>query len=91
MMEVSRLRNVLIRLVAETKELEMIYHKQRKKVGREVYKLRFKDGINFDNASVNPEKVNFIDEGPMSYIESYLAVTEFDESLMSYINFRDPL
>ena len=44
-MELIRLRNVLLRLVAETKELELIYHKQRKRVGRDSYKLRFNDSI----------------------------------------------
>jgi hypothetical protein len=44
-LELIRLRNVLLRLVAETKELELIYHKQRKKVGRESYKLRFSDPV----------------------------------------------
>ena len=43
--EVLRLRNVLLRLVAETKELELIYHKQRKRVGRDSYKLRFNDPV----------------------------------------------
>lgn len=45
LMELLRLRNVLLRLLAETKELEMIYHKQRKKVGREAYRLRFGDPV----------------------------------------------
>lgn len=45
LMELLRLRNVLLRLVSETKELEMIYHKQRKIVGRDAYKIRFGDQV----------------------------------------------
>jgi len=44
-MELLRLRNVLLRLVAETKELEMVYHNQRKVVGRDSYRLRFSDQV----------------------------------------------
>ena len=44
-LELIRLRSVLIRLITETKELELIYHKQRKRVGRESYKLRFSDQV----------------------------------------------
>ena len=40
---------------------------------------------------MNPDKINFIDEGPMTGVETYLAITEFDKSLASWINFRDPL
>jgi hypothetical protein len=40
---------------------------------------------------IAPERVNFIDEGPMTGVETYLAITEFDKSLASWINFRDPL
>lgn len=82
-MEVLRLRNVLLRQVTETKELEMIYHKQRKTVGRESYKLRFNDQAMSDSGIVNSDKINFVDEGPMTGVETYLAITEFDKTLLS--------
>lgn len=45
----------------------------------------------FENSTVNPDKINFIDEGPMTGVDTYLAISEFDKSLTSWINFRDPL
>lgn len=83
LMEVIRLRNVLLRQVAETKELEMIYHKQRKTVGRESYKLRFNDQAMNESSAMHSDKINFVDEGPMTGVETYLAITEFDKTLLS--------
>jgi hypothetical protein len=82
-MEVMRLRNVLLRLVAETKELERIYHSQRKLIGRESYKMRFNDQAMSEGGSMMGDKMNFVDEGPMTGVETYLAVTEFDKTLLS--------
>ena len=45
----------------------------------------------FENNSLDPDEINFIDEGPMTGVETYLAASEFDKSLMSCLNFRDPL
>lgn len=37
----------------------------------------------FENSTVNPDKINFIDEGPMTGVDTYLAISEFDKSLTS--------
>ena len=39
---------------------------------------------------MDPNKVNFVDEGPASFQEFDLAVTEFDSSLLSNLNLRSP-
>ena len=44
----------------------------------------------FDNYLIDQQKVNFIDDGPASFIDFDLAIKEYDGSLKSNLNFRNP-
>lgn len=88
--EMLRLRQELIQSMSESMVLQEIYEGQAKLINRPNFRPFFTDSVKFDNYMIDSQKVNFIDDGPASFTDFDLAIREFDGSLKSNLNFRNP-
>jgi len=64
-----------------------------KLVNRHNYRVGFNDQINFDNYLIDQShsnSLNYIDYGGAMFIDLELAINEFDPTLRSNLNFRNP-
>lgn len=93
MMELHRMRSEIIMAAAESQILGKVYLAQLEQVGTKNAKLLQAEGIPFDQHlpfDVDQNFVNFMDHGCAHNHQIDLAIKEFDPTLLSNFNFRNP-
>jgi hypothetical protein len=69
--------------------LTEVYRKQAELIGSVGAKVEFDQGIQF-NTDPSTGFVNFVEDGPSHMSKIGLAIQEFDNTLLSNFNFRNP-
>ncbi len=93
--EVIRLRSLLIELLIQREDLSIVYKNQMQTMAKDG-RINFKDSFNFSTflsgTVPNGRWKNFVDTGPGHHTTwpTNLAVTEFDPTMISCLNFSDP-
>lgn len=89
-LEFLRLRTELILCLSECAILQNVYLDQVKHCGQNGYKPLYSEGLAFEHGILQPNQLNFIDDGPASMLDIELAINEVDKTCASNLNFRNP-
>lgn len=88
LVELIRLREVLIKGLSECAILSEVYNYQKEIVNRPSYTEFFNQKLGLESL-IHRENINYIEEGIMFDNNIGLAINEYDDNLRSNINFMN--
>jgi hypothetical protein len=86
--ELLRLRNELMMCLSECVALQDLYKYQVKLANRSSLNPLFAESLAFEHGQHEDDEINFLDDGPSSFINIELAINEIDPVIASNLNFR---
>ncbi|CDW75700.1 UNKNOWN [Stylonychia lemnae] len=89
LIEVIRLRELMITNLSETQVLTDFYMHLRDLVNRSNYKLLYQNQLIFETFAVSKEQINFVEDGSLTDVDIDLAINEYDSNLRSNLNFMN--
>jgi len=93
MTELVRLRSELINAASETAILQKIYNSQVEKCGKSHLEPLIDESISFPSLfdpATAEQYINYTDDGPGHQCNIGLAISEFDPSLLTNLNYKHP-